>query len=108
MTESTKEQREKKMDQLLEDHSKGVWGFFHNHKQGKVIVIGEKLPPERRSDIQRMLSAFSNVFFLSGLSRKDYGEDPNLVQRVMMYGGTIPGWQWARGIGEWQDHFSHC
>jgi len=108
MSETAKEQAVKQMDHLLRNCCEEVYGFFYNHTQGTAIVIGEKLAPERRLDIQRMLSAFSNVFFLSGLSRKGCREDPNLIQRVLMYGGTIPGWEWARGTGDWQKFFSDC
>ena len=31
--------------------------------------------------------------------------DSNLVQRVMAYGGTLPGWQWTCGAGRWHEFY---
>lgn len=89
---------------VLNDYPDKVWGYEEFGKDG-VIVIGADLTKEKREGICKHLTRFKVILFLKGLSQTAYLGDLSLVQRVMMYGGSLPEWKWALGAGEWKESY---
>lgn len=104
----------------LDKFSKDLWGFKGIGSDG-VLLVGNKISDETRGEVIAELPSFADVYFLSGLSRKDYQkglslferivkrkenyqQGPSLVQHVLMYGGTLPGWEWCNTSGEWKEY----
>jgi hypothetical protein len=100
-------QAEKEVVKVLKDNSEDIWGIFWNHKD-KAIFVGSESSPEKRQSIVEALPSLSVVFFLAGLSKATYKQNPNLLQSVLMYGGTLDAWRWALGAGEWRSHYIEC
>jgi len=90
-----------------DEDTESIWGFKGFGNDG-VILIGGDLTKGKRHEILERLPHFKCVLFLRGLSREVYREDPNLIQRVMMYGGSLPGWRWAAGESEWKEFPQEC
>lgn len=100
-------QSELEVIQVLGSNHNDIWGTFWNHRD-KAIFVGNKLTVEKRQSIVSILSSLSVVFFLAGLDRETYKNDPNLLQRVLAYGGTLDNWEWALGTGDWKKHYIIC
>ena len=84
-----------------------AWGFQEFGEDG-VIVIGGGLATEEREEICKILSDLKVVLFLKGLKKKTFLKDNSLVQRVTFQGGTLDGWEWALGTGEWNKDRREC
>ncbi|KKS38000.1 MAG: hypothetical protein A3G49_01080 [Candidatus Sungbacteria bacterium RIFCSPLOWO2_12_FULL_41_11] len=91
----------------VEESQGKIWGF-EPVGENSIILTGEKLSSEERNAFLSKLPSFTNVYFLTGIAPQTYAEDPTLVQRVSFYGGTLPGWEWARGAGKWEHFYQEC
>lgn len=91
----------------LTQFSEDIWGYQALSDDG-VIFPSSELTPEKRRDILCVLPSFGAVYFLSGITKEDYNADRGLIQRVLLYGGTLPGWKWAHGAGAWKEDFRDC
>lgn len=92
---------------VLNDYPEKIWGYEEFGKDG-VIVIGGDLERIEREEVKRRLPHFKLILFLKGLDKYTFYKDTSLVQRVMMYGGSLPDWRWTLIAGEWKEHFQEC
>ena len=83
------------------------WGFMGVPRH-KVLLIGPELSEEERAEMVSVLPSFNSIFFLAGLDKETHEEDTGGVQRILMYGGTVPGWKWALGHNDWVDNPGQC
>ena len=88
----------------VEQNTDDLWGFRPlSAREGSILLIGKKLLEEKRREIISQFPDFAPVYFLSGWEKEGWLADPSLVQRVMMYGGSLPGWEWTLGTDEWRE-----
>lgn len=88
---------------ILDECADEFWGCMGLGAKA-ILLIGKDISEERRSELAATaLSSFDPVYFLSGLDKEIFDKNPTLVQRVIFYGGTLPGWKWAEPTGDWQE-----
>lgn len=97
----------RELSDVLNAYPERIWGCERIGKNG-LVIIGGDLTEQEREEISKSLPYFQLIIFLKGLNRDTHQEDPNLVQRVMMYGGSLQDWKWALNKGEWKKSYQEC
>lgn len=93
------------LGEVLHRFSKDLWGYrIFGDDEPELLLIGHaKMSTEVRSDVISYLSNFKAVYFLAGLSRKDYEMESFFISRLLEHGGTLTGWKWCSSDGEWNE-----